>query len=200
MKKCLLLALAGAVIAGSVTLAPSRVAAQQVPLTDREEDIVDAYQVMQAVTMGLLGVTALGGTVQLYNLPTALGDGACARGEAILGDYACNHHASLLHGIAGIATIASYTATQALALSAPNLDQGDEDTVTDVLGVVHGVGIGLTGALGLAAANPGLFGLSGNAASDFSRTLRTVHWLVALVTAGAFATHMAVDYIGPASF
>lgn len=180
---------------GALAAAPSRASAQQPVLSDQDRDVVDAYYVMEGVTMGLMGLTALGGAVQLYNLPTALGEGACARGEAILGDYACERHFSLLHGILGIATIASYTATQALALAAPDLDQGDEDTVTDVLGVVHGVGIGLTGALGLLAANPGLIGLEGDAASDFSRALRVVHWVVAAITASAFATHLLVDQI-----
>jgi hypothetical protein len=187
--------LAGSLLVAALASAPSRAAAQQVVLSERDRDLVDAYYVMEGVTMGLLGATALGGAVQLYNLPTALGDGACARGEAILGDYACQGHASLLHGALGIATIASYTATAALAFAAPDLDQDDEDTVTDVLGVVHGVGLGLTGALGLLAANPGLIGLSGNDASDFSRALRVVHWAVAMVTAGAFATHLMVDQI-----
>jgi hypothetical protein len=195
MKKKVVATLITAIAVCALAVAPSRASAQQPVLTDRDRDIIQAYDVMQAVTMGLMSATALGGLVQLYNLPTALGDGACSRNAAIFGDYACEGDYSLLHGILGIATIASYTATAALALSAPNLDQGDEDTVTDVLGVVHGVGIGLTGALGLLAANPGLIGLSGNDASEFSRTLRVVHWLVAAVTAGAFATHMAVDYI-----
>lgn len=188
------LALLAALLVAALATTPSRAAAQQT-LTDQDQDLVDAYYVMQGVTMGLFGITALGGAVQLYNLPTLFGDGACARDEAILGDYACQRHLSLVHGILGIATIASYTATAALGLAAPDLDQGGEDTVTDVLGVVHGVGIGLTGVLGLLAANPGLIGISANDQDDFSRTLRVVHWIVASVTAGAFAAHLLVDRI-----
>lgn len=180
----------------SLALAPSSASAQQPPvLTDRDRDIQDAYEVMSGVTMGLIGVTAIGGLAQLYNLPTAFGEGACSRGEAIFGDYACERHFSLVHGGLGILTAASYTATAALALAAPDLDQGSEDTVTDVLGVVHGVGIGLTGIMGLLAANPGIIGLHDQAATEFSRVMRVVHAVVAVVTAGAFATHLAVDHI-----
>ncbi len=189
------LTLVGA-IALSFALVTGGTARAQAPLTQSEQDIVDGYEVMQGVTMGLLGATAALGLVQLYNLPTSFGEGACDRNSAIFGSYACNGDFSLVHGIFGIATIASYTATAALAFAAPNLDRGDEDTVTDVLGWVHGIGIGLTGALGLLAANPGLIGLSGSTASEFSRHLRVVHWLVALVTASAFATHLIVDHVG----
>jgi hypothetical protein len=194
MRTSTTLLLAAPLLAATLaTAAPA--SAQQPTLTDSERGVVDAYYVMEGVTLGLLGVTALGGSVQLYNLPTALGEGACARGEAILGDYACQRHASLLHGILGIASIASYTATAALALAAPDLDQGNEDTVTDVLGVVHGIGIGVTGALGLLAANPGLIGLSGQDAAEFSRVVRVIHWVVAMVTFSAFATQVIVDRV-----
>jgi hypothetical protein len=194
MRSSTTLLLAAPLLAATLaTAAPA--SAQQPTLTDSERGVVDAYYVMEGVTLGLLGVTALGGSVQLYNLPTALGDGACARGEAILGDYACQGHASLLHGILGIASIASYTATAALALAAPDLDQGNEDTVTDVLGVVHGIGIGVTGALGLLAGNPGLIGLSGHDAAEFSRVVRVIHWVAAMITFSAFATQVIVDRV-----
>ncbi len=185
-------------LASSVSVfgAPARAAAQEFDLTPLEQDLVDGYEVMQAVTMGLLGVTAVGGLVQLYNLPTSLGDGACDEGNAIFGEYACRGDLSLVHAVLGIASIAAYTATAALALTAPDLDAfRNEDGVTDALGVVHGVGIGLTPAIGLLAANPSLIGLSGQTAEDFSRHMRVVHWLVGAVTLVAFATHMAVDYI-----
>lgn len=170
-------------------------AQEEVVLSERDEDLVDAYYVMQGVTLGLMGATALGGLVNLYNLPTSFGDGACERNEALFGDYGCNKSLSLVHGIFGIASIASYTATAALAFAAPDLDQGSEDTVTDVLGVAHGVGLGLTGVLGILAANPNLIGLHGNAASEFSRHMRIVHWLVALTTVSLFTTHLIVDHV-----
>lgn len=194
MKQRVFVPFLAALAACSLALAPASASAQPV-LSDRDQDIQDAYEVMSGVTMGLLGVTALGGLTQLYNLPTAFGDGACSRGEAIFGDYACERHFSLVHGGLGILTLASYTATAALAFAAPDLDRGDEDTVTDVLGVIHGVGIGLTGVMGLLAANPGLIGLRDQAATEFSRVLRVVHAFVAVVTAAAFATHIAVDQI-----
>jgi hypothetical protein len=195
MRRKISVSLLGALLAAAIANAPSRAGAQQPMLTDQESDIVDAYRVMEGVTLGLFGATALGGLSLLYNYPTAFGDGACARGEGFLGNYGCDGRSSLLHGTLAIATIASYTATEALALAAPDLDQGDEDTVTDVLGVVHGVGIGVTGLLGLLAAHPELIGLHGGDANEFSRVLRTVHYFVALVTAGAFATHAIVDYV-----
>lgn len=164
-------------------------------LTDHEQDVIDAYDIMSGVTLGLMGATASLGLAQLYNLPTSFGEGACARDEAIFGNYACSGAFSLVHGIFGIATAASYTATGALALAAPNRDFGTEDTVTDVLGVVHGVGIGLTAVMGLLAANPGILGITGQAAESFSRHLRVVHWLVALVMVSAFATHVIVDHV-----
>ncbi len=72
---------------------------------------------------------------------------------------------------------------------------GVEDAVTDVLGVTHAVGIGLTGTFGLLAANPELLGLQGEAANALSRQLRVIHFLVALRTAGTFAAHLMVDQI-----
>ena len=197
-RKLSALVLTAGMLCGVIAIADptTSYAQQQEELTGSERDIVDAYEVMSAVTMGLMGTTATLGLVQLYNLPTSFGDGACADGSAILGSYACSGNFSLVHGALGIATIASYTATGALALAAPDLDQGREDTVTDALGVVHGVGIGLTGALGLLAANPGLIGLHGDDATEFSRHLRIVHWIVALATAGAFASHLIVDHVG----
>lgn len=178
-------------------LRPAPASAQQQPdLTPHEQNLVDAYDVMQGVTLGLLGVTAAAGLVQLYNLPTSFGDGACASNSAIFGSYACSGEFSLVHGVLGIASIASYTAWAAVSFAAPDLDDfRGEDGVTTALGIVHGIGIGLTPALGLLAANPGLIGLSGDTAEEFSRHMRVVHWLVALVTVGAFATQLAVDQI-----
>ena len=121
MKQRVFVPFLAALAACAIALAPSSASAQQPDLTDRDRDIQDAYEVMSGVTMGLLSVTAIGGMVQLYNLPTALGDGACSRGEAFLGDYACERHASLIHGGLGILSVASYTATAALAFAAPPL-------------------------------------------------------------------------------
>lgn len=179
-----------------VMAAPTFARAQAVELDETDQNLIDGYQVMQGVTMGLLTLTAGLGAINLYNLPTSFGDGACADDASIFGDYGCDGRFSLVHGIAGIATLASYTATGALAIAAPDLEEGTEDTVTDVLGWIHGVGIGLTGVFGILAANPGLIGLSGQAAEEFSRHLRVVHFLVAFVTASAFATQMVVDYVG----
>lgn len=196
MSRCTVLIACALLLLAPLTLNPSRAAAQRPELTPHESDLVDAYEVMQGVTMGLLGVTAVGGLVQLYNLPTSFGDGACAEGSAIFGDYACSGDFSLVHAVLGIASIASYTATAALAFAAPDLDElRGEDGVTDGLGIAHGIGIGLTPVLGLLAANPSLIGLSGNAAEEFSRHMRVVHWIVAALTVGAFGTHLLVDHI-----
>lgn len=178
----------------------SRAHAQE--LSEQDQDLVEAYDVMQAVTAGLLGGTAVLGLTQLYNLPTSFGEGACARDSAIFGHYACvgghdmGRPLSLLHAGLGIATLVSYGATATLALAAPDRDVGQEDTVTDVLGVVHGVGIGLTSLLGIVGANPSLIGIRGESAqAEFSRHMRVVHWLVAMVTASAFGAHLLVDHI-----
>jgi hypothetical protein len=187
-----------ALAVGLTALAPAAEASAQdpQPFTDQEQDLLDAYDVMQGVTMGLMGATATLGLAQIYNLPTVFGEGACARNQAILDGYACSGGLSLIHGGLGIATLGSYIATGVLALAAPNRDLGDEDVVTDVLGVVHGVGIGLTGALGLIAANPEILGIhDGPSRTEFSRVMRVVHWMVALVTVGAFATHLIVDRV-----
>lgn len=177
-----------------LTVATAR--AQDRPaLNESELELQEAYEVMQGVTGGLLGATATLGLVQLYNMPTSFGDGACARDAALFGDYACRGDFSLVHATLGIATIGSYVATGVLALAAPDRDQGSEDTVTDVLGVTHAVGIGLTSALGLLAANPGIIGLTGDSGREFSRHLRVVHWIIAMVTASAFATHIVVDHV-----
>jgi hypothetical protein len=169
--------------------------AQDTPPNQSEIELQDAYEVMQGVTAGLMGATATLGLVQLYNMPTSFGDGACARDAAIFGDYACRGSFSLVHAAFGIATLGSYVATGVLALAAPDQDVGREDTVTDVLGVTHAVGLGLTTTLGLLAANPHILGITGNDAREFSRHMRIVHWIVALVTASAFATHLVVDHV-----
>jgi hypothetical protein len=185
---------AAAILAGALVLSGANAARAQ-ELSDQEHDLVQAYDIMAGVTAGLMGTTAALGVVQLYNLPTSFGDGACARDSAIFGDYACRGSFSLVHAGLGIATVASYTATAALAFAAPNRDVGQEDTVTDVLGVVHGVGLGLTAVLGLVGANPHILGITGDSAREFSRHMRVVHWIVSLATAGAFATHLFVDHI-----
>jgi hypothetical protein len=187
----------GSIGVALLLLVAAPAAAQQEEPDQSQSDIQlqDAYEVMQGVTMGLMGATASLGLVQLYNMPTSFGDGACSRNAAILGDYACRGDFSLVHAAFGIATLGSYVATGVLALAAPDRDTGHEDTVTDVLGVTHAVGIGLTSTLGLLAANPGIIGITGDAATDFSRAMRVVHFMVALVTAGAFATHLVVDHV-----
>jgi hypothetical protein len=182
-------------LGAGTALGPSTARAQDIPPED--QDLVDAYDVMQGVTMGLLGTTALLGSFQLYNLPTTFGDGACAQNEdsAIFGSYACDRSLSLVHGMLAIATLSSYTATGVLALAAPNRHEGIEDAVTDVLGVAHAVGIGLTGVLGLIGAFPRVLGLHGEAANELSRVLRVIHFGLALFTAGTFAAHLLVDQI-----
>lgn len=164
-------------------------------LTADEQETVDAYHVMQGVTAGLLATTATLGLVQLYNLPTTFGDGACARDAAIFGQFACSGQFSIIHGAFGVASLGSMVATGILALEAPDLDQGDEDIVTDVLGIGAMTTIGLTGVLGILAANPGLFGVSQSGRQEFSRHVRLVHMILALTTASLFATHIAVDHI-----
>ena len=40
-----------------------------------------------------------------------------------------------------------------------------------------------------------IIGITGDSAREFSRHMRVVHWLVAMVTASAFATHIVVDHV-----
>ena len=167
----------------------------EVTLTEGEQDLVDAYTVMQGVTLGLLGTTATLGAIQLYNMPTVFGDGACAHGGAIGGDFSCSRHMSLVHGAFGVLSVGSYVATQVLALEAPDLDQGTEDTVTDVLGVTSAVGIGITAMLGVLGANPGFFGVHESDQQEFSEVIRVIHAVLALTTASVFAAQVMVDQI-----
>lgn len=189
--------LIGALCAAAMALGTvaSPAAAQTRPLSQGDQEVLDAYYVMQGVTGGLLTVTATLGLTQLYNLPTAFGDGACARDQAIFGDFACSRGLSLVHLGFGVATIGSYTAQSILALEAPDLDQGTEGDVTDALGVATFAGFTVTAILGLLAANPFLLGIDESDQDDFQRVMRVIHMTVALLTAGAFATHVAVDHI-----
>src|SRR5262249_36833236 len=101
--------------------------AQEVSPHTSDVDLVQGYRVMQSVTMGMLGATAMVGLVQLYNLPTSFGDGACASNQGILGSYACNRSFSLVHGLLGIASIATYVATAVLAVVAPDVNQSPQE-------------------------------------------------------------------------
>lgn len=189
-------AVAAVAVALTMFFAAPASAQSEGSLTQGEQELVDAYTVMQGVTGGLLATTATLGMIQLYNLPTAFGDGACAEGNAIGGDFACSQHLTLVHGALGVLSVGSYTATGILALEAPDLDQGTEDTVTDVLGTATAIGFGLTGLMGILGANPWLVGITDESDQrEFSEVVRVIHAVLAVTTASIFASHVMVDHI-----
>src|ERR1041385_8124221 len=73
------------------------------PRNEHREALLRAHRALSYTTAAALTVTAAGGLVALANQPTLLGEGRCASGNPIFGDYGCEGF-SILHGMGGVLT------------------------------------------------------------------------------------------------
>jgi hypothetical protein len=187
MKRAIIGACAAAIAFVALAVSPTTVEAQAGLSLDAQQRL-RAYHATQAVTLSLLGTTAILGSIQLYNMPTPLSRGACARGEAVFGSFACKHRLSLVHAGLGALSVGSFIANSVLGGNLPDRNRsGTERTIHDTLTVATAVGFGVTAVIGLIAANAGDY--------DLQSVLRIVHASVALLTAGAFTTQVAMEHI-----
>ena len=169
------------------------------PLQEHRASLLRAHRTLEYTTMGALALTAAGGVIAAINQPTLFGDGKCASGDPIFGDYGCQGF-SMIHGTAGVFTTMSYVATMTVALSVPDRRGGHgEPGPFDYGGFhraatwVHVVGFAAMPLLGLTGAHPEMLGIEGDDAEHFSETVRTVHAGLGVVTAGAFTTTVLIE-------
>jgi hypothetical protein len=169
------------------------------PLQEHRASLLRAHRTLEYTTMGALALTAAGGVVAAINQPTLFGDGKCASGDPIFGDYGCTGF-SMVHGTLGVLTTVSYVATMTVALSVPDRRGGHgEPGPFDYGGFhraatwVHVVGFAALPLLGLTGAHPEMLGIADEDAENFSKTVRTVHASLGVVTAGAFTTTVLIE-------
>lgn len=164
----------------------------------RRDRMVRAHTALQLTTAGTLAVTGVLGVITAVNRPTLFGDGRCASGDPVFGRYGCES-LNIIHGISGVATVGAYISTMVLEAViheppwAINETPGWR-TVRRVMTYVHVGGMILQPLLGMLGAYPQIIGINDpQTRDDVSRTLRTVHAGVGVVTAGAFLTTVAID-------
>jgi hypothetical protein len=63
------------------------------PLQEHRASLLRAHRTLEYTTMGALALTAAGGVIAAINKPTLFGDGKCASGDPIFGDYGCERFA-----------------------------------------------------------------------------------------------------------
>ena len=169
------------------------------PLAEHRASLLRAHRTLEYVTAASLALTAAGGVVAAINQPTLFGEGRCASGDPIMGDYGCNGF-SIVHGTGGVLTTGWYVATMTVALSVPKLPGGrgepgpfDHGGVHRAATWVHVVGFVAMPLLGLTGAHPEMLGIEGEEAAGFSETVRTVHAGLGVVTASAFTTTILIE-------
>jgi hypothetical protein len=170
------------------------------PLAEHRAALLRAHRTLQYTTAAALTLTAAGGLVALANQPTLFGEGRCAAGDPIFGDYGCGGF-SILHGMGGVLTTTSYVATMTVALSVPKLPDGrggppgpfDHGGFHRAATWVHVIGFAAMPVLGLTAAHPEVLGVAPEDSQQFSESLRTVHVGLGVLTASAFVTTMVIE-------
>lgn len=151
------------------------------------------HRQLQVATASAMVLTAAGGVITYLNLPTLDGDGLCARGRPILGEYGCDG-LNRLHGIGGATTLVLYAGEQTMDLVLPILpDQPEPTTASRILDGVHATGMLAMPLLGFLSSEPQTIGIPEQRREGFSRTTRTVHLSAAVVTVGAYITSLFVD-------
>ena len=149
----------------------------------------DAHKTLQLATAGGLLATATLGTLTALNQPTLFGEGRCASGSRIFGDYGC-HGLNTLHGLVALLTTVLYTATITVEFTAfdwPGRDR--HGSGYEALSYVHLIGMAIQPIGGLLAAVPQVIGLEHD--SDFVRVLRTIH----IITGVAIGTSFLITTI-----
>jgi hypothetical protein len=151
----------------------------------------DAHRVLQLSTAGTLLVTGALGTLTALNQPTWFGEGRCATGSPVFGEYGC-HGLSTLHGLFALLSSVLYTATVTLEFAAfdwPGRDR--HGSGYEALGYVHLIGMAIQPLGGLLAAVPQVIGLDHN--SDFVRALRSIHLITGYAIVGTFAVATVIE-------
>ena len=89
-------------------------------------------------------------------------------------------------------TLALYSATTAIEFAEYGWPgRHDHDAFFDATSVVHLAGMALLPLLGLISAVPAVFGASPT--GGFARTMRTIHLILAYLTAGSYISTAALD-------
>jgi hypothetical protein len=165
------------------------------PVDARQAQLESTHRLLRTATgVSLLVTGALGGLVAL-NRPTLLGDGRCASGDPIFGNYGCNS-LSIVHGASAVASVALYTATGVLGLALPEgVAFGRRDAAWyRAVGWVHVVGIFIQPVLGLLAHYPEVIGVPNSSQQQFGKTLRTIHVFTGdLIAASYLVTWLAAE-------
>src|SRR3982751_647323 len=89
------------------------------PLQEHRDALLRAHRTLEYTTMGALALTAAGGVIAAINQPTLFGEGKCASGDGIFGDWGCEGF-GMVHGPAGVLATVSSVATMTVALSVPD--------------------------------------------------------------------------------
>jgi hypothetical protein len=154
----------------------------------------DAHRALQVATTGSLLVTATLGTLVAINQPTLFGDGRCAAGRPLLGDYGCKG-LSVLHGLSALLSTMLYTATVTLEFAEfdwPGRDR--HGTVYEIASYGHLIGMALQPIGGLIAAMPEVLGIGPESAGAFSRVLRTLHIGTGYAIVGTYVVTAAIEF------
>jgi len=158
---------------------------------ERESGPRDAHRVLQLSTAGGLLVTSVLGTITALNQPTWFGEGRCASGRPVLGEYGC-HGLSTLHGLMALLTTVLYTATVTVEFAAfdwPGRDR--HGSGYEALSYVHLIGMAVQPVAGLLAAVPDVIGLDHN--SGFATALRSIHIITGWGITGSFAVTTIIE-------
>lgn len=174
-------------------------------LLRRRERNLRTHRGFALAAWGGLAVTEVLGTILALNKPTWFGDGGCASGSGIGGDFGCGTGLVALHETFAFISTGLYTTAGVIAATAPDPDNASQGAdpasrtlrLHKTLAWVHGAGMVLMPILGVLAANPQIFGL--DPASDpsttqsFQRALRSVHTVVGYATFATFSVSAAIE-------
>ena len=151
----------------------------------------DAHQVLQLSTAGTLLATGILGTITALNQPTWFGQGRCATGNPVFGEYGCQG-LSTLHGLFALLSSVLYTATVTLEFAAfdwPGRDR--HGSGYEALSYVHLIGMAIQPIGGLLAAVPQVIGLEHDDA--FITALRSIHLITGYAIVGTFAVATVIE-------
>jgi hypothetical protein len=171
-----------------IAAAPRDAAAQQ---TDRTID--DVHRGLQIATMSSLLVTGTLGTIAAMNKPTLFGEGRCASGDPVLGEYGCKG-LSVLHGLSAIVSLVLYTATTTIEVVEYDWPgRGQHGAGFEAASWVHLIGMGALPIAGIITVVPDVLGIGQDDRAAFQRVLRTIHLGFAYATVGSYVATAAID-------
>ncbi len=190
MKKLIVVALALAVPAGAW--------AQVASPDTRQQDLDRAHSIVQKTGLGTLAVTGALGFMLFANKETLFGDGLCASGNALGGDFGCNGGLSVLHFVFAASTLGLFVAQEVIAAKMDPSPYETGDSAKDrAMNGLRWATVGLFAAqpvLGLIAAHPGIVGVPTEHRAMVSRVLRTVHFGVGLGVATTYTVNAALQW------